>query len=105
MRTLRLILAVLLMASLTISPVAAGMGATHAAKTEMSIGASGGDCPCCNAAKKCATDTCMFTCYSVPVLSVEGLPLIEPLPKAFVAVGLATFSPFSPRPDPPPPRS
>lgn len=104
MRSVRLIIAVLLAASLAILPMSAAMAMTHAAKAEMSMGASGDNCPCCNAARKCATDTCQFKCFSAPAI-LEGAPLAQPRPELFIAIGEATLSPFLARPDPPPPRS
>ena len=104
MRALRLIMAVLLAASLAVLPVSASMAMTHAAKAKMSMSASGADCPCCNAAKKCATDICMFKCFSTPAISVDGFPLAQPLPEPLIAVRVAALSPFSRQLDPPPPR-
>lgn len=105
MRTIRLAIAVLLAMSLTILPVSAAMNVGHVAKAEMSMGASGDDCACCNATKKCLTDICMFKCYNAPAISVEGMPSAQPLPQPYVAIRAAFLSPFSTRPDPPPPRS
>lgn len=104
----RLIIAVLLVASLTIHPISAGMAITHVANAEMTMGASsdtgGDDCPCCSATGKCSTDICMLKCFNVPAVLIEGLPETRPLPRLFVDIGWATMSPFSTRPDPPPPR-
>lgn len=105
MRIVRIIVAVLLAASLAIPPITTAMAMTSAAKAEMSMVTSGSDCPCCNAAKKCAADLCQFKCFHTLAISVEGLPLAEPLPEPLVAVYAASFSPVTLRPDPPPPRS
>ena len=105
MRTLRLAIAVLLAASLTILPMAAAMAVTHVAKAEMAMDTAGDHCPCCNAAKKCATDICMFKCYNAPAISAEGLAMAKPSPAPIDITDGATLSPFPPRPDPPPPRS
>jgi len=105
MRFIRLVIAVLLAASVAILPVSAGMAKLHAAKAEMSMSAPDSDCPCCNAAHKCATDICTLMCYNSAALSVEGPPLVGPLPQPFIDMVSVTMSPFSQRPDPPPPRS
>lgn len=105
MRTIRLIAALLVAASLVILPVATGMGMTFAAKAEMNMGAPGSDCPCCDPSNMCATHHCMFVCYNMAAIAVEGLLEGKPLPQDLVAAGPASFSPFPPRPDPPPPRS
>jgi hypothetical protein len=105
MRTVRLVIAALLAMSLAILPVWAGMAAMHAAKTEMSMSASGVSCPCCDTANKCASDICMVKCFNAAALLVEGQPFEESLLKLFVGTGLTAMSPFAPQPDPPPPRS
>ena len=105
MRAIRLIVVVLLAASLGILPVSAGIAMTHAAKAEMSMSASGTDCPCCNAAKKCVTDHCQFKCFNTPAISVDGFPLAQPVPEPLAPVCVAALSPFSRQLDPPPPRS
>lgn len=104
MRILRLIIAVLLTASLAVSPALASVGAMHAAHTEMSMGASD-DCPCCDPADMSATDACKLMCYQVPALPVEGTAVMKSVRQWFIAAGLGTLSPFSVAPDPPPPRS
>jgi len=105
MRAIRLIIAGLLAASLTILPLSAGMAMANAAKSEMSMSASVDDCPCCNPAKTCAADHCLFACYNAPAISAGGLPLVQPPPQPLVGIGLTTMSPFLRQPDPPPPRS
>lgn len=105
MRGFRLVIAVMLAASLAILPASAAMAVSHAAKAEMSMTAAGSDCPCCDAAHKCSPDTCMISCHGVSAISAVGPDLIQPLPELFVDMGPADLSPFSARPDPPPPRS
>ena len=108
MRVLRLLIVVLLATSLSLLPVSAVMAMTHTANAEMTMSAfsenGGDDCPCCSAAGKCSTNICTLKCFSVPGVLIEGLPGAQPSPQLFVDVGGATMSPFSPRPDPPPPR-
>jgi hypothetical protein len=102
---IRLLIAVLLATSLAILPVSAGMAMAHAAKAEMAMSASDGDCPCCNAAHKCAPDTCMLKCFSVSAIALDARPAVHPVPAPFPELGVTTLVAFSPRPDPPPPRS
>jgi hypothetical protein len=104
MRAIRLVVAVVLAMSLTVLPMSAGMAKMHVATAEMGVDTSGNSCPCCDAAHKCATGMCMLNCYNVPAISVEGLPLTQPLRERFVALGAPVPAPFSRRPDPPPPR-
>ena len=105
MRTYRLVIAVLLALGFTVLPVAAGMAKVHAASSEMSMGASGDDCPCCNAAHKCPADTCMLKCFNVTAIALEASPVLAPLPAPFTPPSVTTMAAFSARPDPPPPRS
>ena len=105
MRIFRLIIAVLPAVGLVVLPVSATVTMAHLAKAEMGMGAAGNDCPCYNAIEKCPTDICAFKCHSAPAISVESPPLLRPLPEAFIDTDLAALLPFSPRPDPPPPRS
>ena len=71
MRTLRLIIALLVAASLAVLPAWASLANLHAAKAEMTMSGSGDSCPCCDATHECATDTCTSMCYSTPAISVE----------------------------------
>lgn len=105
MRSLRLILALVLAASLAVMPMSAGMAMSYGAKAEMGMSEGGQDCPCCNALHKCAPDTCMLKCFSAAAMTVDGPLLEQPLPQLFLEIGAPTPSPFSTRPDPPPPRS
>jgi hypothetical protein len=105
MRIHRLVIAVLLALSFTVLPVAAAMARMHAASSEMSMGASGGDCPCCDAAHRCPADMCMLKCFSVSAVVLEGSPLIAPQPALFAVAAMRPWVAFSARPDPPPPRS
>ena len=105
MRSFRLIIAVLLAVSLSIVPVSAAMAVMHVGAAEMSVSEPGSDCPCCDAAHKCATDICTLKCHSSTAISVELKPLTERLPQRFAVMGAIRPSPFSPQPDPPPPRS
>src|SRR5262249_9850317 len=100
MRSLRFILAVMLIAGLAILPVAAATAMTHTAKVEMNMGDMGSDCPCCNSAHKCAPDTCLLKCFSVAATVVDGPHLTQPLPQLFLQIGALAPSPFSARPDP-----
>jgi hypothetical protein len=105
MRIYRLVIAALLALSLTVLPVAAGMARMHAAPSEMSMGASGHDCPCCDTAHRCPADICMLKCFNVPAIGLDVSPVVAPLPAPFAAIGVATLVAFLSRPDPPPPRS
>lgn len=110
MRILRLLIAVLLATSLSVLPVSAGMAKMHAAKAEMTMSASsdagGDDCVCCSPAGKCSTTSiCLLKCFNVPAVLINGLPVTQPVPQLFVDIGWVAPSPFSLRPDPPPPRS
>jgi hypothetical protein len=105
MRTYRFVIAVLLALSFTILPVAAGMARMHAASSEMSMGASGDDCPCCDAAHRCPVDTCMLKCFNVSAIAIDGSPFVAPLPAPFAPAAMTPLVAFSARPDPPPPRS
>jgi hypothetical protein len=104
MRIVRSIFAALLGLSLIVVPMAA-VAMSHASKAEMSMNASGDDCPCCNAAHKCPSDTCMLKCYMGPALFVGRMASIRPLPQVFAPMGAAQLSPFAARPELPPPRS
>jgi hypothetical protein len=105
MRLIRLVIAGLLAASVAVLPVSVGMAKLHEAKAEMSMSAPDSDCPCCNAAHKCATDICTLKCYNSAALYVEGQLLVGPLPEPLIEMASPAMSPFSQRPDPPPPRS
>ncbi len=105
MRTIRLVIAALFAVNLAIVPVSAAMAMFHGAKAQMSMSSSMDDCPCCNAAKKCATDLCQFKCFNTPAISVHGVPLVRPLPEPLVAGATTAWSPFTLGPEPPPPRS
>ena len=108
MRVLRLLIAVLLATSLAVLPVSAVMAMTHAANSDMTMSASGDnggdDCACCSPTGKCSTRICVLKCFNVPAVLIEGLPMTQPLPQLLVDIDRATMSPFSTRPDPPPPR-
>jgi len=105
MRFIRLVIAVLLATSVAMLPVSAGATKLHAAEAEMSMGAPGSDCPCCDAAHKCATDVCTLKCCNTVALAVEQAPLAGPFVQPFNELAGAAMSPFLQRPDPPPPRS
>jgi len=105
MRVIRFVIAALLTMSLAVLPASAGMAMSHSAMAEMSAGASGHDCPCCNAAHECASDQCMLKCFSVSAIGIDVSPLVAPLPAPFAAAAMTTLVAFSARPDPPPPRS
>ena len=105
MRVIRFVIAALLTMSLAVLPMSAGMAMSRTAMAEMSTGASGHDCPCCNAAHKCAPDQCMLKCFSVSAIALDVSPLVAPLPAPFAAATMTTLVAFSARPDPPPPRS
>jgi hypothetical protein len=105
MRFIRVVIAVLLAVSLAILPVSSAMAAMHAGNPEMSMSAPDSDCACCNAAHKCATDICTLKCYNSAALYVEGQLLVGPLPQPLIDMASPAMSPFSQRPDPPPPRS
>lgn len=105
MRTIRLIITALVAVNLAVVPMSAAMAMFHGANVQMSMSSSMDDCPCCNAAKKCATDLCQFKCFNTPAISVHGLPLVRPLTEPLIAGPTAPWSPFALRPDPPPPRS
>lgn len=104
MRLSRLILALLIATSLSVLPMSTGMRMTHAAMADMSMGAPGDKCPCCNPAHKCSPDDCLLVCYSAPAISTTGLILADPLPEHLVAFGPAMPAPFLRQPDPRPPR-
>ena len=91
MRAIRLAIAVLIAASLAAVPVTASLAGPHAAKAEMSMSASDGSCPCCDATHKCATDICTLKCYSAAAISVEEQPLTEPVPNSTVGMGVAAM--------------
>lgn len=105
MRIIRSIVAALLALSLIVVPIAGATAMPHASKAEMSMSASGDDCPCCNAAHKCPSDTCILKCYMGPALFVARMASMRPLPQVFAPMGAAQLSPFAPRPELPPPRS
>lgn len=105
MRLIRLVIAVLLAASVAVLPVSAGVTKLHAAKAAMSMSAPDSDCPCCNAAHKCATDVCTLKCYNTVALAVEQAPFAGPFVEPLIELADAAMSPFLQRPDPPPPRS
>jgi hypothetical protein len=102
MRFCRLILAGLLAASVALLPVSAAMAMTHAAKAEMSMSASGDDCPCCKSAQ---ADACPFTLCSLQAISVDGPAMLMPTPACFAERGPQILAGVSLRPTPPPPRS
>lgn len=104
MPIVRFIFAALLALSLIVVPMAA-TAMPHVSKAEMSMSASGDDCPCCNAAHKCSSDTCMLKCYMGPALFVARMASMQPLPQVFAPMSAAQLSPFAARPELPPPRS
>lgn len=104
MRIVRSIFAALLALSLIVVPIAAATAMTHASKAEMNLGAAGDDCPCCNAAHKCSSDTCILKCYMGPALLVTRTATVQPLPQVFVPMPAVQLSPFAARPELPPPR-
>ena len=105
MRLLRVVLALLLAASIAASPAMAGMALSKSAKAEMSMGSSADHCPCCDKTKKCPADHCMLQCYDVPAIVSATIVLQRSLHHTFARVDAVAPSPFPPRPDPPPPRS
>lgn len=105
MRIARSIFAALLAVSLAVVPMVAATAMPHASKAEMTMSAPGDDCPCCNAAHKCPSDTCVFKCYMGPALFVARMELMQPLPQVFAPMSAAQLSPFAARPELPPPRS
>ena len=105
MRIYRLVIVALVALSFAVVPLAAGMAGVHGASSEMSMGASHDDCPCCNAAHKCPADICMLKCFNVSAIAVELSPMMAPLPAPFAASGVTPLVALITRPDPPPPRS
>jgi hypothetical protein len=79
-------MAVLLALSFTTTlPVAAGMAKMHSASSEMSMGTSSDDCPCCDAAHRCPSDICALKCFNVSAITAEASSLSAPLPAPFMA--------------------
>lgn len=103
MRWIRLVFAVVLTTSVVAFPVAAAMAMTQIGKDEMSMAQSMDDCPCCKTAHKCPSDYCMLKCFNATI--VDEALLEHPSPQAYLMVGASRPAAFSPRPDPPPPRS
>jgi hypothetical protein len=103
----RFLIAVLMALSLAAAPVSASVpkpqGAAHQTQ-HMSTGAPD-DCPCCDMNHGQAADACPLKCCSLAAILVEGQALTAPRPKPDVDIPAAGLSPFSPQPDPPPPRS
>jgi hypothetical protein len=67
MRVIRFVIAALLTMSLAVLPMSAGMAMSHDTMAEMNTGASGHDCPCCNAAHKCAPDNACSNASAYPL--------------------------------------
>ena len=105
MRIVRSIFAALLALSLIVVPIAAATAMTHASKAEMTLGAAGDDCPCCNVAHKCPSDTCVQNCYMGPALFVARILPLQPLRPILTPARTGQLSPFGSRPELPPPRS
>src|SRR5262245_4356377 len=103
MRWIRLVFAVVLATSLVALPVVAAIAATQVGNGGMSMAQSLHDCPCCKAAHKCSPDYCLVKCFNATI--ADAVLLEHPAPQDFLVVGASIPSPFSRRPDPPPPRS
>ncbi len=106
MRSPRFILRLLLAAGVILLPISArAAAAALATKAEMSMVGGGHDCPCCNGAQQPESDFCAVKCFGATAIVVEGLPLIAAMPDSFPIVEETSLGPFSPGPDPRPPRS
>lgn len=105
MRIVRSILAALLALSLVVVPMAAASAMPDTSKAEMTMSASSDDCPCCNAAHKCPSDTCILKCHMGPTLLVTRILTPQPLRPVLTPTRSARLSPFPPHPELPPPRS
>ncbi len=101
MRICRLTLALLLAASLAILPLSSAVAMAHAANADVTMSASGDDCPCC---KSTHPAMCPLECCQLQALSVEGWDMAEPDARGFVEGGAQAIAPLLLRPDPPPPR-
>lgn len=108
MRIVRQMLAVLLVGSVAMLPVASAMATARASSAEMAVsmtsdmaGDWSDDCPCCNPAK---ADPCPLPCCHLQALAVEGVALAEPTSERFGDHIAAPVAFLTLRPDPPPPR-
>jgi hypothetical protein len=104
MRHVRFLLSVLLALSLAAAPVWAGVPNLHGAAPDMSMAAPD-ECHCCDQTRDQTADACPLKCCGLAAILVEGQGWAAPCPKADIDGLEAGLSPFSMRPDPPPPRS
>jgi hypothetical protein len=105
MRAIRLAIAALIATALAVVPVSAGFANLTAAKAEMRMSPADDACPCCDTRHDPSSDTCTLKCYSATAVLVDGPVLLGARPAVGVDAVAVVLAPFSPPPDPPPPRS
>jgi hypothetical protein len=105
MRAIRFAIAALIATALTVVPVSASFANPAAAKAEMCMGPTDDGCSCCDAQHDPSADTCALKCCSAAAVLAEAQPLAGPRAAGAVDTVAAVLAPFSPAPDPPPPRS
>jgi hypothetical protein len=103
MGRVRFLLAALMALSLAAAPTWARMPSLHGVPA-MSMAAPD-DCHCCEQDPDHAAEACPLKCCGLAAIPVEGQGWAAPRPKAAADGPAAGLSPFSPQPDPPPPRS
>jgi hypothetical protein len=101
MRLVRHLMTLLLVAGLAVLPLSATAAMAHAAKAEMAMTASGGDCPCCHDG---ATKASSVACCHVSALLVETVVMPAPPAYSFASSEQRVPAAAVVRPDPPPPR-
>jgi hypothetical protein len=102
MRLLRLVLMLLLAGSLAASPVLAATAMANAAKAQVSMADSGGDCPCCDHG---AVKTASALCCHVLAVPATVFVMQEPGTEVIGDRGQDVLVGVVARPEPPPPRS
>jgi hypothetical protein len=118
MRTIRLVIAVLVGLALAAAPVAAGFAMAPAGLSKVGMKAAAAahhhdiqhpDMPAagapCDASQGSPATFCLIKCCSVAAILVEAQPLTGTAAISRTDTVAAALSPFSRRPDPPPPRS
>jgi hypothetical protein len=104
MRAVRRITAVLVAFALALVPVA-GFATMPTAQREMSAGAHGDACLCCDASSRSAADLGVAKCCSAVAILIEPQSLAGTRTVAAGDMAAAAPTPFARAPDLPPPRS
>ena len=103
MRMCRLMFAAVMAIALAALPIEAAAAMSHAHKAQMSLTATGDDCPCCHPAQP--LKNCPLKCCHLQAIPVDDQVIAVPLAAPDVSASTNFGAAVSIRPDPPPPRS